>query len=457
MNLCSTQAALSKKLFRRRTWMSLTSLSNAGALRLLGATPGALLFGVRNAARQRFERHWSERWRAQGAVAFPSARSSITALLVASDIGPGDEVLVTGYTCEAVAEGVTASGATPVWVDIDPTRLSMSPEAAKNAIGHQTRAMIIQHTFGIPAESAPLIEIARENDMFVLEDAALAVGSAAPEGPLGSFGDASVYSFEVSKRISAGWGGLAQINRGDIEVRLREIRNDGGSLPRIDLTRRLVHAALGRFALSPHAPSILGYGMAGLSRIGVLHDSETYTGTQGIDPESDSAVPARYYAGQAGQHWSELDRQLNGLFQITRRARTISDRYVSVLRSRGVELPASWTEPGVKMVRFPVMCSAPDLLLEGLTKAGVEGGKWFDYPIAPRPEIPGSYNYEPGRCPIGEWVGQHMANLPLHSRLSDGDVDAVCSALDDFISSRDGEPEFMAAAASGRGEPIEHV
>jgi dTDP-4-amino-4,6-dideoxygalactose transaminase len=100
------------------------------------------------------------------------------------------------------------------------------------------------------------------------------------------------------------------------------------------------------------------------------------------------------------------------------------------------------------------MCSAPDLLLEGLIKAGVEGGKWFDYPIAPRPDNPGSYNYEPGQCPIGEWVGQHMANLPLHSRLSDGDVDAVCSVLDDFISNRDGEPEFMAAAASGHHEPI---
>ena len=109
------------------------------------------------------------------------------------------------------------------------------------------------------------------------------------------------------------------------------------------------------------------------------------------------------------------------------------------------------------MVRFPVMCSAPDLLLEGLTKVGVEGGKWFDYPIAPRPDVPGSYNYRPGQCPSGEWVGQHMANLPLHSRLSDSDVDAVCSVLDDFISNRDGEQEFMAAATSGHHEPIERV
>ena len=441
-------------MFRRKTWLSLTALSIGSALRLLSAAPGTLLRGVGSgASRQRFERHWAERAGASGAVAFPSARSATTALLVARGIGRGDEVLVTGFTCLAVAEAVVASGATPVWVDIDPLRFSMSPEGAAAAVGSRTRAMIIQHTYGIPAETVPLIELAQKNGLYVIEDAALALGSASPEGPLGSFGDASVYSFEVSKRISAGWGGLAQINinMGSVEQRLREIRDRAGGLSRREAAQRLVHAGLSRVALSPRAPAVLGYGMVGLTRLGILHDSETYTAPSG----SELTVPDKYYAAQAGQHGSELDRQLKQLDRITVRARTISDRYVSVLRERGVAVPEAWTGPGVNMIRFPVLCSSPDLLLNGLRDAGVEGGRWFDYAISPRPTDPAVYNYQPGSCPRGERAGRQIVNLPLHTRLNDRDVDMVCAALDGFLSIRDGESEFMVAAMSGDPDQIQ--
>ena len=431
---------------RRKIWMSLSALSTGGALRLLGAAPGTLLRGVAGLdARERFERHWAQRTHASSAVGFPSARSAITALLLGRGIGPGDEVLVTGYTCSAVAEAVVASGATPVWVDVDPLRFSMTPEAAREAVGPQTRVMIIQHTYGIPAEIGPLIELARDNDLYVIEDAALALGSSDTQGPLGGFGDAAVYSFEVSKAISAGWGGLAQDNTGEAEEGLRQIRGEAGNLSRLDATRRLIHAGLGRFALAPRAPSILGYGMAGLSRLGILHDSARYTEPTGPI----SGLPGKYFAAPAGRHWAELDRQLQEVDRSADRARSITDRYVSVLAGRGVSVPAEWTAPGVRLIRFPVICSSPDLLLEKLMAEGVEGGRWFDYPIAPRPSDPSTFSYRPGSCPVGEKVSEHMANLPLHRRLNDSDVDAICSVLDDFISTRPGEVEFMNAAMSG--------
>jgi dTDP-4-amino-4,6-dideoxygalactose transaminase len=123
-------------------------------------------------------------------------------------VGPGDEVIVPAYTFVASATAVLLAGAVPVIVDVDPLDLHLSPEAAGAAITGRTAAIMPVHLAGSPAAMDPLTALAVRHGLAVVEDAAQAHGAAYRGRPVGGIGDAGVFSFQASKAMTAGEGGL---------------------------------------------------------------------------------------------------------------------------------------------------------------------------------------------------------------------------------------------------------
>ncbi|MFG3436401.1 DegT/DnrJ/EryC1/StrS family aminotransferase [Nonomuraea sp. NPDC047897] len=123
-------------------------------------------------------------------------------------VGPGDEVIVPAYTFVASATAVLLAGATPVLADVDPADLHLSPEAVRAALTGRTAALMPVHLAGSPADMDPLTALAAEHGLAVVEDAAQAHGAAYRDRPVGGIGDAGVYSFQSSKAMTAGEGGL---------------------------------------------------------------------------------------------------------------------------------------------------------------------------------------------------------------------------------------------------------
>ena len=143
---------------------------------------------------------------------FGSARSSIYAILKSLNYNSGSEVLVTGFTCEVVPNAIINAGYIPVYVDINPVNYCMDPAIVEKLITNNTRAIIIQHTFGIPAQINELINIAQKHNLFVIEDCAVSLGSKYNGKLTGTFGDAAIFSFELSKTITSCWGGMLFLN-----------------------------------------------------------------------------------------------------------------------------------------------------------------------------------------------------------------------------------------------------
>jgi len=142
---------------------------------------------------------------------FESARTSLFWVLRVNGFCSKDEIIVSSFTCDAVTAAILEIGAVPVYVDIN-TDLTMDSRSLLSAINERTKCVIVQNTFGRLGLSLEFIDMLRTRGLLVVEDCALAFGSLINGKPLGSFGDVSIFSLEVSKTVTIGWGGILRIN-----------------------------------------------------------------------------------------------------------------------------------------------------------------------------------------------------------------------------------------------------
>ncbi len=162
------------------------------------------------------------------AVGVSSGSDALLIALMAEKIGPGDEVITTAYSFFATAGAIARVGAKPVFVDIDPATFNLNVYKIKAAITKNTRAIIPVHLYGQMADMDPLMALAREYGLVVIEDAAQAIGAEYKGRRAGSFGDYGCFSFFPSKNLgAAGDGGMVMTNDENRAKQLKLLRNHG--------------------------------------------------------------------------------------------------------------------------------------------------------------------------------------------------------------------------------------
>ncbi|HLA76882.1 MAG TPA: DegT/DnrJ/EryC1/StrS family aminotransferase [Vicinamibacteria bacterium] len=161
------------------------------------------------------------------AVAVSSGTAALHLALLALGIGPGDEVLVPDFTFPASANVVELTGATPVLVDIDLATYNVDVERLRAAVTARSRAVMPVHLFGLPAAMDPILEIAREKRLLVVEDAACALGAEYRGRPCGTLSEAGCFSFHPRKVITTGEGGMVVTSDGALAERIISLRSHG--------------------------------------------------------------------------------------------------------------------------------------------------------------------------------------------------------------------------------------
>lgn len=166
------------------------------------------------------------------AFATSSGTSALHLSLVAAGIGPGDEVIVPDLTWIACGNVVEFCGADPVFVDVTEDTFTLDPEAVRGAITDRTAAVMPVHLYGFPCDMDPILKIAEEHDLFVVEDAAEAHGAEYRGSPVGSLGDVGCFSFYGNKILTTGQGGMITTDDEEIAERITLYRRDGMSRDR---------------------------------------------------------------------------------------------------------------------------------------------------------------------------------------------------------------------------------
>jgi len=190
---------------------------------------------------QEFERAWAVHSQTKLAYSVNSNTSGLFAAVGACNIGPGDEVSVSPYTMSASAIAPVIYGAVPVFADIDPQTFCLDPASIEERITARTKAILVVHIFGHPADMDAISALARRFNLYVIEDCAQAPASSYHGKSVGGLGDLGIFSLNYHKHIHTGEGGLVTTDNEDLAEKISLIRNHGENVVEEKGTKDLIN------------------------------------------------------------------------------------------------------------------------------------------------------------------------------------------------------------------------
>lgn len=360
----------------------------------------------------RYEQSLREYFGAADAVAYWKGRVALYAMLRGLGVGPGDDVVMPGYTCVVVPNAVRYAGARPIYVDIDPQTYNVTAEGVRQALTPATKAIIVQHSYGLPADMEAILDVARSRNLPVLEDCCHAFGSRWHGRLVGTFGAGAFFSGQWNKSYSTGLGGMAVMSDAALAARVRELTDATCASPG-RLVRSVISAQLLAFHLLVF-PRTFGLAMRvfrWLGRRGLMVGSSSVQEVEGQTPEG---FFRRISAGQAVVGTNELRH----IEQNVAHRRQLAALYERVLREAG--WPTPLISPGADpvMVRYPVPVTNKAELLAVAEKHLIEMGDWFNCPLHGAEAPLGNFAFDPASCPVAVRACDTVVNLPMHRRVS---------------------------------------
>lgn len=374
-----------------------------------------------SAFEKEFAKYFGEQFEARAAN---SGRSAQYLILKALGIGKGDEVLVQAFTCVAVANSVSWTGAVPVYVDIDET-YNLDPGDLVSKISKKTKALIVQHTFGIGASMERILAICKAHKLTLIEDCAHGIGAEYQGKRLGTLGDVAFFSLGRDKAISSVFGGMMLYKDKKLAKKItREL--DELELPTSRwVFQQLFHPLAFSLILPLYNMQIGKALLYSLQRLGLLSFPVDEGEKLGGMPE---IFPSRMPGGLAGL----ASKQFGKLSRFTGQRRKVANYYRKALTILKLELPPDMD--GASWLRFPIQVENADNLLEFAKKKGIILGNWYRGVVMPVADL--SYaGYKLGSCPKAEKLSRKVVNLPTYPRLTEGQARKVVEVLKEWLSS----------------------
>jgi perosamine synthetase len=182
---------------------------------------------------------------------FNSGRSGWLAILKALNLEKGSEVLIQGFTCNAVVNPIIWAGLKPVFVDIEEETLNLDPQDLERKITAKSKVVLVQHTFGKPADLETILKICQKNHLFLIEDGAHSLGLSFQGRLLGTFGKAAFFSFGRDKLISSVFGGAVVTNDDSFAKNLEKFQKELSYPSFFWVFQQICHPLLSEFLIKP--------------------------------------------------------------------------------------------------------------------------------------------------------------------------------------------------------------
>jgi dTDP-4-amino-4,6-dideoxygalactose transaminase len=326
-----------------------------------------------------FERDFAAYCEVSECVALNSGTSALHLALLAAGVGPGDEVITVPFTFVASIAAVMYTGARPILVDIEPRSFNMDPAAIEAAITPRTKVILPVHLYGQTADMDPILEIARQRELIVIEDAAQAHGAKYKGQSAGSMGDIGCFSFYPAKNLGAyGEGGAVTTNNSNFAQTIRRLRDWG--------TDRKYH----------HVMQGYNYRMEGFQ----------------------GAI---------------LGVKLRHLEKWTKARRSLAEKYNEMLADCGLHLPAEMPWARHVYHLYTLRAENRDRLQTDLLAQGIQTAIHYAVPAHLQPAY-SSLGYGRGSFPNAEAAADQVLSLPIYPELSEQALTIVADAIKQLAS-----------------------
>lgn len=348
-----------------------------------------------------------------------SGRSGLFLILKALGIGKGDEVLLQAFTCNAVPNPVLWVGATPIYIDIDENSLNIDPADCEKKITPRAKAIIVQHTFGYPADMDRILAIAKKYHLIVIEDCAHALGATYHGKKVGTLGDVAFFSFGRDKIISSVYGAMIITRNEQYAEKIETLCARIPSPSPFWIVQQLFHPIL-------MEPIIRWYGIGkfflfALQKLRILSLAVQPKEKRGLRP---SFFPRRLPNALAALAISQLQR----LERFNAHRRQIAQIYSSSLVEKYRHLQSKNAAEAI-FLRYTIRHPSAHTILKTARKEGFYLGDWYTSVIAPADTDLTAMRYTPGHCPRAERLTKEVLNLPTHIRVMEDDAQRIIEFL----------------------------
>lgn len=377
---------------------------------------------------------------------FNSGRSAFYALLSAlrsydEGLKAGDGVLLQAFTCNAVPNPILWAGLNPIYVDCSPDDFNIDIEDLKKKLtlrkaqGEATpRVLVVQHTFGQPANMSDLVKICNENKLILIEDCAHALGAkyaaASAQGfgeprKMGTFGKAAFFSLGRDKVLSSVYGGVAVTNDDELGKKLEKLQKEFGKPSLCWTWQQIWHPVLLNYLILPIYNFIdLGKVFLILSQaFHVLSKAVSWQEKKGKMPDYFPRALPNALAIMALNQFSKLEK-------FNAKRQQLATFYYENLAGTKFKLPQKFPERQNIFLRFTVTHpKAHEILYQAWHKENILLGDWYTTPIAPFDTSLENMKYEKGMCPNAENLSKKTLNLPTHINISQKDAQRIINFL----------------------------
>ena len=356
---------------------------------------------------------------------FNSGRIGFLAILRALGLKRDDEVLIQGFTCNAVVNPILWSGLKPVFVDIDKQTLNFNFEELEKKITNKTQVILLQHTFGLPADIDRISAICREHNITLLEDCAHSLGAEHNGKKIGSFGKASFFSFGRDKVISSVYGGFVATNDNELAEKIKTIQENFDYPSRLWIFQQLLHPVLNELLIKPF------YGFFGLGRWILLLFQKTHILSKAVSKKEKVGERAGYLFKKMPNGLAILAlNQFKKLDKIIKHQKDIVFLYKQGLVD--MDLDFSLDKQGRIYIRYPILVKkgeTNDILKQARKQKIFLNDGWRKAVVVPLDTDQRKMGYRRGICPVAEDIANRIINLPTHIGITKENAEKIVNFL----------------------------
>ncbi|MDQ8199784.1 DegT/DnrJ/EryC1/StrS family aminotransferase [Pelagicoccus enzymogenes] len=348
-------------------------------------------------------------------------RVGLREILIGLELQPGDIVATQAFTCSAVPEAILAAECRPLYIDLEDGGVNLCPDNLEARLSSDVKCIVVQHTFGIPAQIDRIVSIAAHRDIPIVEDCCHTLDSKLNSQVVGSFGKAAFYSHEWGKPIVCGVGGSLRINDENLKVKLLS-RYQKFNEPGMKRSIRL-RAQFAAFSLlyRPEFYWPIKRAFHALSRKGVAEGNYNDLGSE-PSPEFGLRMPKTCRA--------RLKSKLKNLVNTTQHSRQIAEIYAESLNSHSMHSVIQPQGAETTFSRFPLWTNDKQGIIGKAQRENIEVADWYATPIHPfTGNDLASIGYTFGSCPNAEAACERIVSLPVHAKTSIKQAKKIASLL----------------------------